>query len=104
MEYSARFKAAFKEATEAIAAKENSRCTESIPSLVAKLSSTYNLNGKRKLTRSILCRAVQHGNIGLRPCKKEPSTEIPDLLLDITSTHSKVSQFGNGGELRGREV
>jgi hypothetical protein len=51
MEYSARFKAAFKEATKAIAANEHSSCTESVPSLVAKFNSKYNLNGKRKLTR-----------------------------------------------------
>jgi hypothetical protein len=45
-EYSARFKAGFKEATKAIAANEHSSCTESVPSLVAKFNRKYNLNGK----------------------------------------------------------
>lgn len=103
MEYSARFKVAFKEATEAIAAKENGSCAESVPSLVAKLNRKYKLDGKRKLTRSTLYRAVQHGKVGLSPCKKGPSVKIPDLLLDVTATHSEVSQVGNGGELRGRD-
>ena len=76
---------------------------ESVPSLVAKLNSKYKLDGKRKLTRSTLYRAVQHGQVGLSPSKKGPSTKIPELLLDVTATHSEVSQVGNGGELRGRD-
>ena len=102
-EYSARFKTAFKEATEAMAAKENKSCAESVPGLVARLNLKYNLVGKRKLTRSTLYRAVQHGKIGVSPCKKGPPTKIPELLLDLAATHSEVSQVGNGGELRGRD-
>ena len=103
LDYSARFKTAFKEATEAIAAKENDSCAESVPSLVARLNCKYKLDGKRKLTRSTLYRAVQHGKVGVSPCKKGPPTKIPDLLLDLAATHSEVCQVGNGGELRGRD-
>ena len=103
VEYSAHFKTAFKEATEAMAAKENNSCTKSVPCLVVRLNLKYNLVGKRKLTRSTLYRAVQYGKIGVSPCKKGPPTKIPELLLDLAATHSEVSQVGNGGELRGRD-
>ena len=46
---------------------------------------------------------MQHGNIGVSPCKKGPPTKIPELLLDLAATHSEVSEVGNGGELRGRD-
>ena len=102
--YNNRYKMAFKEATELIAGKSVSpRGGESVPCLIGKLNSKYNLVGKRKLSRSTVYRAVQHGKIGQSPCKKGPNPKIPDVLLEIAAVHSEISQVGSGGELRGRD-
>ena len=107
-EYYNRFKAAFKEGTIAVAAKRDKKTKsgESVPSIATRLNRKYGLlyqKGKRKLTRTTLHRAVQNGRIGVSPCKRGPASKIPDLLLDLTGTHSEVSQVGNGGELRGKD-
>jgi hypothetical protein len=79
---------------------------ESNPSIATRLNRKYSLlyqKGKRKLTRTTLHRAVHNGRIGVSPCKRGPASKIPDLLIDLTATHSKVSQVGNGGELCGKD-
>ena len=106
-EYYSHFKAAFKEGTLAVAAKKGAgKSGESIPCLVTRLNQKYNLfyqKGKRRLSRTMLHRAVKNGRIGVSPCKKGPEPKIPDLLIDVTAMHSEVSQVGNGDELRGKE-
>jgi hypothetical protein len=100
LEYNHRFKAAYKEATEEAA---NQNGAESVACLVARLNTKYNLNGKRKLSRSTIYRSVQQGHVGQSPCKMGPPPSIPNVLLDVLAAHSEVSQVGNGGELRGRD-
>jgi hypothetical protein len=101
LEYSRNFKAAFKEATNAAANPNGS--TESVACLVTRLNKKYNLDGKRRLSRSTIYRAVQQGHVGQSPCKMGPPPSIPDVLMDALAAHSEVSQVGNGGELRGRD-
>ena len=36
--------------------------------------------------------------------KRGPAPKIPDILLDVTSMHAEVSQVGEGGELRRRDL
>ena len=101
MEYNHRFKAAYKEATNEAA---NQNGTESVACLVARLNTKYNLNGIRKLSRSTIYRSVQQGHVGQSPSKMGPQPSIPIVLMDILAAHSEVSQVGNGGELRGRDL
>ena len=92
-----------------MAANADSSCpsTESVPDLIDRLNRKYNLvrqKGKRQLARSTVTRSVQQGRVGVSPCKKGPRPKIPDILLDVTATHSEVSQVGTGGELRGKDL
>ena len=85
-EYYNRFKAAFKEGTIAVAAKQGKKTKsgESVPSIATRLNRKYGLlyqKGKRKLTRTTLHRAVQNGSIGVSPCKRgRASIKNPRLL------------------------
>jgi hypothetical protein len=36
--------------------------------------------------------------------KRGPAKKIPDILLDVVACHTGVSQVGDGGELRGRDI
>ena len=45
----------------------------------------------RQLARSTVTRLVQQGRVGVSPCKKDPMPKLPDILLDVTATHSEVS-------------
>jgi hypothetical protein len=47
---------------------------------------------------------VKAGHVGVSPLKRGPPPKIPDILLDVVATHLEVSQVGNGGELRGRDI
>jgi hypothetical protein len=105
-DYNCRFKEAFKEATRVVQEKKEGKkpSRETAQQVVTRLNAEYNLNGKRKLSKSTVYREVKKGNIGRSPPKKGPPTKIPDVLLDVVATHSEVCQVGNGGELRGREI
>jgi hypothetical protein len=63
------------------------------------------LNGWKKLSKSTLYRAVRRGHAGASPLKQGPAPRIPpDILVDGVVTHTKESQVGDGGELRGRDI
>ena len=105
-DYNRRFKEAFKEATRVVQEKKEGKkpSRETAQQVVTRLNAEYNLNGKRKLSKSTVYREVKKGNIGRSPPKKGPPTKIPDILLDVVATHSEVCQVGNGGELRGQGI
>jgi hypothetical protein len=42
--------------------------------------------------------------VGESPLKRGPAPKIPDILIDVVVSHTEVSQVGEGGELRGREI
>ncbi len=77
---------------------------KTVQQVINRLNAEYNLNRKRKLSRITVYREINKGNVGMSPPKKGPCTKIPDVLLDVTATHSEVCQVGSGGELRGREI
>ena len=111
-EYDCRYKLAFKAATDLLHRRrhenENDIICElfgSVKGLVVHLNEKYNLNGKRKLSVTTLYRAIRLGKIGQSsPSKRGPTPKIPNILLDVVASHSEVSQVGNGGELRGRDI
>jgi len=114
MDYDFRFKCAFKEATGLLAQhqqrdkqqgkQQREKREETTAAMALRLNRKYNLNGRRKLTRSTLYRAVLQGKVGeSSPCKKGPPTQIPDVLLDVVASHSEVCQVGRNGELRGKD-
>ena len=109
-DYSRRFKQAFREGTRDLARIYDPESNtppyafdESAHVIVDRLNETFCLDGKRKLSRSTLYRAIEEGRVGQSPLRKGPRTKIPDVLLNITVTHAEVSQVGNSGELRGRD-
>ena len=112
VEYDCRYKMAFKAATDLLHRRrhenENDIISElfgSVKGLVVHLNEKYNLNGKRKLSVTTLYRAIRLGKIGQSsPSKRGPTPKIPTILLDVVASHSEVSQVGNGGELRGRDI
>ena len=106
--YNQRFKIAFKEGTDLlsrqITGKDAATSSLSVDKIVSELNRKYNLDGKKKLSKTTLYRAVRHGNIGVSPMKRGPASKIPDVLLDAVVLHAEVSQVGEGGELRGRDM
>jgi hypothetical protein len=99
-DYDRRYKIAFKESTNLLANEEH---LEPVQKMVGRLNELHNLDGKKKLTKSTVYRAVKAGMVGQSPLKKGPPSKIPDILLQVAATHSEVSQVGDG-ELKGRNI
>ncbi len=108
--YNQLFKIAFKQGTnlhsaKRITSKDTATSSFSVDKIVADLNQKYNLiEGNKKLSKTMLYRAVRHGKVGKSPMKRGPAPKVPDILLDVISLHARVSQVGKGGELRGREI
>jgi hypothetical protein len=98
-----RYKTAFKQATALMADPLHN---ESVNSIIERLNAKHSLIGTSKsLCRSTLYRAVSKGSNGeASPAKKGPPTKIPDVLLEAVAMHAQVSQCGDAGEMRGREI
>ncbi len=47
---------------------------------------------------------MRRGHAGASPLKRGPAPRIPDIFMDVVVTHTKVSQVGDGGELRGSDI
>jgi hypothetical protein len=110
-DYDRRFRKAFKEGTKLLHQRKHGTNQDhpafgftSVNDLVKKLNSTFELTGAKKLSRSTLHRAVKDGRVGDSPMKRGPAKKIPDILLDVVACHTGVSQVGDGGELRGRDI
>ena len=68
-----------------------------------RLNSEYNLDGKRRLTKSTVYQAIKDGLAGTSPKKKGPEPKITLPFLKTIATHSQVCQNGEG-ELRARDM
>ena len=107
-DYNLRFKVAFKEGSDLLARRIASDGNLGLPSveidIVATLNERYRLDGTKKLTKETLYRTVREGRAGESPLKRGPPPKIPDILLEVVALHAEVSQVGEGGELRGRDI
>jgi len=98
-----RYKEAFKDATNLVAAtrsKGNKR--EPVQSICNRLNTELNLDGK-KLARSTVYQAAKDGLAGTSPKKMGPEPKIPVQFLKVVATHAEVCQVGDG-ELRDRDL
>ena len=95
-----RYKAAFKEAT-SIVVSEDSK--ETAASVCQRLNLQYNLDGKKKLARSTIYKAIREGLQGQSPKRRGPAPKIPDDFVAMIATHSQLRQV-SGGELKGRDI
>ena len=107
-DYNRRFKLAFKTGTDLVHQRlyGDNRPSKfcSVDAIVLDLNEQFQLNGWKKLSKITLYRAVRRGHAGASPLKRGPAPRIPDLLMDIVVTHTEVSQVGDGGVLRGRDI
>jgi hypothetical protein len=107
-DYNRHFKLAFKAGTDLVHQRlyGDNRPSEfcSVDAIVLDLNKQFQLNGWKKLSKITLYRAVRRGHAGASPLKRGPAPRIPDLLMDIVVTHTEVSQVGDGGVLRGRDI
>ena len=97
------FSAAFKEATRSI----SSRCHDgTAEEFIEELNTKYDLigNGKRKLAKSTIYRAISKGNAGKSPLKKGPPPIVPSFLVETAAVHAEVCQAGKGGELKSVDI
>ena len=112
-DYDRHFKQAFKIGTnlvhERLHGTNNQQAASkfgSVAEIMTQLNEQFELNGGgKKLSKSTLPRSVKAGHVGASPLKRGPPPKIPDILLDaVVASHSEVSQVGNGGELRGKDI
>ena len=99
-EYDARYKAAFKDATNLVSS--NARGEEQVHSICNRLNQDFQLDGKKRLTRSTLYQALKDGLAGTSPKKRGPAPSIPGDFLEMVATHGEVCQVGDG-ELKSRD-
>jgi hypothetical protein len=104
LDYDGRYKAAFKDATNLVAAgTAGNKTGEPVHSICERLNRDFNLNGKKKLARSTVYHAAKLGLAGTSPKKKGPAPKITHKFLEVVATHAEVCQVGDG-ELRGRDL
>jgi hypothetical protein len=106
-EYNLWFKIAFKEETDLLSrqiASNKKNGSSAVDNIVAELNQKYHLVNGEKLCKSTLYRAVRHSKAGESPMKRGTAPTIPEVLIDVVTLHTEVSQVGKGGELRGRDI
>ena len=108
-DYNSRFKEAFREGTLALARDQvdpaaRLPCTLdlSVPDIVKTLNEKYCLDGKRKLCKSTLYKAIQEGRVGQSPPRRGPRPKIPNALLHDTALHAEMVRVG-GKEFKGQD-
>jgi hypothetical protein len=99
LDYDTRYKAAFKDATNVVAANTG----EPVQAICERLNKAFNLDGKKPLARSTIYQATKKGLAGVSPVKKGPPPKIPDKLTETVATHAEIYQVGDG-ELRGKDL
>jgi len=100
LEYDRRYKEAFKDATNLVAANNTG---EPVTRICNRLNQDFQLDGKKRLARSTVYQAAKDGLAGMSPKARGPAPKIPDSFLEMVATHAEVSQVGEG-ELKGRDV
>ncbi|KAI2506187.1 hypothetical protein MHU86_8222 [Fragilaria crotonensis] len=104
-DYDGRYKEAFKDATNLVAASRSEGGKgKPVQSICNRLNTEYNLgvDGKR-LARSTVYQAAKDGLAGTSPKKMGPEPAIPVKFLKVVATHAEVCQVGDG-EVRGRDL
>lgn len=98
-----RYSAAFKEATRLISSGCHDGTAEE---LIKNLNLKYDLiaNGKRKLAKSTIYRAIAKGIAGKSPLRKGPPPIVPSFLVETAAVHAEVCQAGKGGELKSVDI
>jgi hypothetical protein len=99
LDYDARYKAAFKDATNLVAATTG----EPVQAICNRLNRAFNLDGKKRLARSTIYQATKNGLAGVSPMKKGPQPKIQINFLEMVATHAEICQVGDG-ELRGKDL
>ncbi len=98
-DYSRRFKKAFKEATRVVQGRKvGGPSNETVQQVINRLNAEYNLNGKRKLSRTTVYREINKGNVGMSPPKKGPRTKSPMyywMLRPLILRYAKLEVVGN---------
>ncbi len=104
LDYDGRYKEAFNDATNLVAADTRSEGNkrEPVQSICDRLNTEFNLDGK-KLARSTVYQAVKDGLARTSLEKMGPEPKIPVQFLKVVATHAEVCQVGEG-ELRGRDL
>ena len=101
--FSKRYSAAFKEATRLI----SSGChDETVEKLIHNLNVKYDLiaNGKKKLAKSTVYRAIAKGISGKSPLKMGPPPIVPSFLVETAAVHAEMCQVGKEGELKSVDI
>jgi hypothetical protein len=108
-EYDQLYKAAFKEATNLVAAAVAGTIpSEPVKGICDRLNTKFGLvsnpaKKQKQLARSTIYQAAKDGMAGKSPKKRGPPSIIPDTLLKVLATHAEVCQVGDG-ELKGKDM
>ena len=102
-EFYKRYSAAFKEATRLISSGCHDGTAEE---LIHSLNLKYDLiaNGKRKLAKSTIYRAIAKGIAGKSPLKMGPPPIVPPFLVETAAVHAEVCQADKGGEQKSVDI
>jgi hypothetical protein len=104
-DYDGRYKEAFKDATNLVAAgAAGNKNAEPVHRISERLNRDFNLNGKEKLAQSIVNQAAKLGLSGTSPKKKGPVPKITHKFLEVEATHAEVCQQVGNDEMRGRDL
>jgi hypothetical protein len=68
-----------------------------------RLNLQHDLDGKKKLARSTIYKAIREGLQGQSSKRRGPAPKIPDDFVAMIATHSQLRQV-SGGELKGRDI
>jgi hypothetical protein len=98
-DYDIRYKAAFKDAINLVAANTG----EPVKAICERLNKAFNLDGKKRLARSTVYKATKCGLVGVSPMKKGPAPKIPERFMALVATHAEVCQVGDS-ELKGKDL
>jgi hypothetical protein len=105
LDYDTRYKAAFKDATNLVAAGAASQSTttsEPVQKICDRLNRDFKLDGRKRLARSTVYQAAKDGLAGMSPKNRGPASKIPRNFMKLVATHSEVSQVGDG-ELKSKD-
>jgi hypothetical protein len=104
LDYDTRYKAAFKDANNLVAAAAANNTTARYPvqNICDKLNRDFMLDGKKRLTISTVYQAAKDGLAGMNPKARGPPAKIPKNFMKLVATHSEVSQVCDG-ELKGKD-
>jgi hypothetical protein len=99
-----RYKAAFKVATNLVAANATATkaTREPVHGICDRLNREFKLDGQKRLARSTVYKAAKDGLAGTSPKRRGHAPRIPDVFLEMVAMHAEVSQVGNG-ELKGKD-